>query len=286
MFYRVPLRLQEKPLQRQMSFLAQARIAMHKLPPEGDVALETSYHDPQLPKYASFSALYYINQCAVTYDMARRLKKTATMLSVGSGASHMERFLVQGLKVPKENIFVSDIPLVERARNFFGSNSVEFSMNGEWPDFRHKFDYIIFPQSFEIGTGQLHNKGSWTNDLFFDKESPIGALLYKIVASKLWNVGADVDDSEMKEFLHLMEDMSIITGKLHVISEAMIRLKNRGKIIIVGSSFTWEELAYVVMKLEENLGTVGLEFIIPSDTQSSRYVNRTVAYNPLTFIKA
>ena len=67
-----------------------------------------------------------------------------SMLSVGCGPAHLERFLVSHLGIARRKITLADIDGLHVPQGF---NFRQFDMLGTWPHFDHLFDYIIFPES-------------------------------------------------------------------------------------------------------------------------------------------
>lgn len=72
------------------------------------------------------------------------LKNGKTMLSVG-GPGYLEKLLVKGLGVDKNNITLADSESNRMSKDF---EFYLFDSTKEWPDLKKQFDYIIFPENF------------------------------------------------------------------------------------------------------------------------------------------
>lgn len=75
------------------------------------------------------------------------------ILSVGTGAGYLERFLTKRLGVKRGQITLSDkYPIMPE-----GFERVTFDMYRKWPDFGKEFDYVIFPESVLLNVRFKHN---------------------------------------------------------------------------------------------------------------------------------
>jgi hypothetical protein len=82
------------------------------------------------------------------------------LLSVGSGAAYLERFLTKRLAIDSSQIVLSDISPIMPS----GFERFVFDMHKTWPNFKRKFDYVIFPESVLVNI--LDEKCYMKNDFY------------------------------------------------------------------------------------------------------------------------
>jgi len=105
---------------------------------------EEDVYIPTQNKYAYFAPSWHFRHELLTQELVNDIRKNKRqVLSVGSGAGYLERFLVKILGVKMEQITLSDKHQVMPE----GFERFTFDMYGKWPDFGKQFDYVLFPES-------------------------------------------------------------------------------------------------------------------------------------------
>lgn len=101
-------------------------------------------YDPLEHNNFYFAPSWHFRSGLLTQELVDSIKDDdSQILSVGSGAGYLERFLVNRLGVKRGQITLSDrYPVMPE-----GFEKFIFDMYGEWPDFGKEFDCIIFPES-------------------------------------------------------------------------------------------------------------------------------------------
>lgn len=94
--------------------------------------------------YMFFSPSYYIRKGFLKQSDLDMLRDGGRMLTVGSGAAHLEKF-ISSQSVAKSQIHLSDLETGLIVNQGFEVS--RFNMWKQWPQFRNKFDLIIFPES-------------------------------------------------------------------------------------------------------------------------------------------
>ena len=102
-------------------------------------------------KYFYFPVIehYFQNAPIIDPELVRDLRSGAKLLSIGVGAANLEKLLYEGFDLPKDAVVISDIKLDPHAMNS-GLNTMQFDMTKKWPEFKERFTYILFPESFGV----------------------------------------------------------------------------------------------------------------------------------------
>ncbi len=170
-------------------------------------------------QYTYFTARWYLKRGILDSSMITGLRKGKRMLSVGVGPGILEKTLL-ALSVPSENIDVADITLHPEIKEA-PFRKFEFDLTREWPNFRRKYDYILFPESLCI--------------------------------EKLKRTS----EKEFEEYLQYLEenkkDISLRTSRavfvLEIIKNAVKNLNLDGQIRIAGLFLRAPELKFVLSEL-------------------------------------
>ncbi len=94
--------------------------------------------------YFYFAPSWHFESGLLTEEILEDIRMNGRqILSVGSGAAYLERFLSKKLGVKREQITLSD----SSSNMPEGFEKFTFDMYGEWPNFRKNFDYMLFPES-------------------------------------------------------------------------------------------------------------------------------------------
>lgn len=133
-----------------------------------EFAQDDIYGPPQNSNFY-FAPSWHVRSGLLTPELVDDIKNNnRQMLSVGSGAGYLERFLATKLGVKREQITLSDKnPVMPEDFERF-----VFDMYGKWPDFGKEFDYVIFPESVLLNVRFEH-----------DPQKQIG--LYHIIENSL-----------------------------------------------------------------------------------------------------
>jgi hypothetical protein len=124
-------------------------------------------------------AHHFFENKIIDHTMITKLRKGAKMLSVGTGAGHLERTLLR-FSVPIENIDVADIKLhpdIQKTR----FKKIQFDLTKKWPE-TEQYDYIIFPESLSCATYDEHkgvyseSNGQFALQQAYDKLRPGGEI--------------------------------------------------------------------------------------------------------------
>jgi len=116
--------------------------------------IEDGYHTYNRPLgdipvivWKFYYAHKYFQNKMIDANMVSRLRKGASLLSVGTGPGHLERTLL-AFSVPANNIDVADVKLHEHLENTTFTK-YNFDAGNDWPTLRKKYDYIVFPESIQ-----------------------------------------------------------------------------------------------------------------------------------------
>ncbi len=236
------------PRLNQEKLLAEAKERMYAyMPPEDHHDGAYNPADKTL-NYFYFSGIWHIENGLVTSRIIRNLQDGASMLSVGTGDGHLERLLIQGFSVPKENIHVADKALDKKVKEY-GFRDYEFDMIGEWPDLNKDYDYIVFPES--LGVALLKNKKSFfapelTTRFCEDVRNTVGKV----------TSGQDVSTSDADFYISLIQrDVPGAEFTCTVLTQALRYLSDSGNIRISrgGGIANNQQYAYTVLRLKDNL---------------------------------
>jgi len=101
--------------------------------------------DKNHDNWTTFAPHHYARDPAIlTEQFVNNIKNGANLLSVGCGRAYLEQFLVRAYNIDSHNIVIAD-NLEHNIPKLFEFH--KFDMYNSWPDFKKKFDYIIFPES-------------------------------------------------------------------------------------------------------------------------------------------
>lgn len=100
-----------------------------------------------------FAPSWHFKNGLLTEELVNDIKDNKKeVLSIGSGYSYLEQFLVNRLGISKDQIVLSDIfPVMPE-----GFQKFIFDMYRDWPEFKRKFDYILFPASVEVSVSKKY----------------------------------------------------------------------------------------------------------------------------------
>jgi len=129
-------------------------------------------YGPQFTNNFYFAPSWHIGCGLLTEDLIKDIRDNGRqILSVGSGAAYLERFLVDTMDVKREQITLSDlIPIMPESFHRF-----VFDMYRTWPNFRKEFDYVIFPESVLLNC-RFDNDSEKQKGLYHLIESSLAAL--------------------------------------------------------------------------------------------------------------
>lgn len=118
---------------------------LERFPDKFEVGMSESIYAPPNRQYFYFGPFYHIESGLVNQEVIDDLNNSnKTLLSVGSGAAFLERFLVEKIGIDQSRIALSDLYKNDLPKQF---RKYQFDMDEEWPELGEKFDYIIFPES-------------------------------------------------------------------------------------------------------------------------------------------
>lgn len=141
-----------------IKFIHEVESTQKNLFPEFRVHPENAF--PEDTEYVWWSPSYHFSQGLMTYALLETIiGENSTILSVGSGPSHFERYMVEALGVKKENVYLSDIDTTLLPKGY--NNKFEIDMYNAWVNVPKDkvFDFIIFPRSIGYSPiyGDLYN---------------------------------------------------------------------------------------------------------------------------------
>ena len=99
-------------------------------------------------KYSLFAPSWFFQSASLLMTeviVTDLLDNAKSLLSVGCGPAHLERFMVSQLGIDRQQITLADIDGLHVPGDF---KHHQFDMLVEWPRLDQRFDYIIFPESF------------------------------------------------------------------------------------------------------------------------------------------
>ena len=108
-----------------------------------DFAIRSTTRTDELNFY--FTPSHHFRQRLIDKDVLARLQDGENLLSFGSGKAYLERLIVEGFLVNPNQIVLSDKNIQDLPKGFEGH---QIDMHKQWPNFRRKFTYAIFPECF------------------------------------------------------------------------------------------------------------------------------------------
>ena len=193
--------------------------------------------------YFYFSAPLYFSDGFVDASMISRLQAGARLLSVGVGEGHLERLLHLGFEIPQENIVIADYPGIHPRIKAKGFQECIFDMTKKWPDFKQRFDCVLFPESLNIAT---LNYGKEMCDRFYEDIKRV---------TKLCDEGRldELRDPEVDFFLGLMgQDVPVVKTRYDIVRKALANLNPRGEVRISSGIKPPQQPAYIKLKLKKD----------------------------------
>lgn len=185
------------------------------------------------------SAECYADSGVLSVDLLLGLKKGKSLLSLGSGSSHMARFLVRACGVDARQIVLSDTESHMRTRR----QGFEFISAENLAESGRCFDYIVLEKPLrELRTA---NEPTRSYRFFEDLDKVEAAFL----DGNLFSLGK----REKEFFCALVEaDVPFAAGALQKMKNALALLNPGGEMRLAYSGLLPQVEAYLMLKLKES----------------------------------
>lgn len=132
---------QHKMPSEKYSFLRSIRkLEKHFFPEFGDMDIIPAENN----NYFYFSPSWHFGNGLLTEEIvADLIINQGKMISVGSGPSYLERFMVSNMGLSMDQIVLAD----KKDNMPKGFKKHKYDMYKDWPKFDERFDYVVFPES-------------------------------------------------------------------------------------------------------------------------------------------
>lgn len=228
----------------QEEFVADAQKRMKRV--FGGLDRREEIYEGAKSNYFYFSGMYHIRSGLVTPSVVNDLRNGKTLLSVGCGDAHLERFLSKGYEIPSSRITLTDKSLDECVQTF-GSTFYQFDMTKPWPIIGN-YDYILFPES--LGVALLESeRGKPASSPVAQRFDDIAKRITRAVYD---NRIQDITNGERAFFFTLLErEVGRVVPTHTIINEAFRHLTPGGELRVSrsGGIQSDQQTAYVILKL-------------------------------------